>query len=663
MEIHEVKLGDVAAVKGGKRLPKGINLITKPNTHPYIRVRDLSGKRTLELDSSFEFVDDETQKSISRYTVNDGDIVLSIVGTIGLVAIVGKSLNEANLTENCVKLTSLSGVDRDFLYYFLKSPYGQQEITRGTVGAVQAKLPIKNIQDITIPLPDELTQSKIAAVLSSLDTKIETNQKINDNLLQQAVAIYREWFLDGPEVAKWPTVTLDSVTSLVSRGITPKYADNSEQIVINQKCIRDHYIDVTLARTHNPKAITEKWLQYGDLLINSTGEGTLGRTAQVWFMPENITVDSHVTIVRSQSQLLLFYIGLWGISHEREIEALHTGSTGQTELPRDRVKAMELRLPDNETLEKLNAIIQPMVSTIETNQTVPPDNPLYDRICCRKSMVSVFRNNREIFYGEVRKVPNIDRYRNKQIAASTTGYEGPYTVGVTVDGQILGSWIAANSIDTNQLSIGLNNWIKGTDDGIASKVEKDGIISAINQSSEEVAILAGRINLNGSVTANNYFKIKTDGSMEAIAGQIGGFNINSDYIAFGDWTHASNWLSMCTPHGGAGDVYLGKGGISTDSFDGQSGSIVRSIKMTEGTIGFYKGAYECGFVGVSDGNEMLNKLIFGHKFILRPYLKALQSTSGDEGLQRIQHLEQMAGNIEIKTAELIQFDFSGAAKF
>ena len=197
MEIHEVKLGDVAAVKGGKRLPKGINLITKPNTHPYIRVRDLSGKRTLELDSSFEFVDDETQKTISRYIVNDGDIVLSIVGTIGLVAIVGKSLNESNLTENCVKLTSLSGVDRDFLYYFLKSPYGQQEITRGTVGAVQAKLPIKNIQDVTIPLPDELTQSKIAAVLSSLDTKIETNQKINDNLQQQAFALFDKLMIDA----------------------------------------------------------------------------------------------------------------------------------------------------------------------------------------------------------------------------------------------------------------------------------------------------------------------------------------------------------------------------------------------------------------------------------------------------------------------------------
>ena len=368
MEIHEVKLGDVAAVKGGKRLPKGINLITKPNTHPYIRVRDLNGKRTLELDSSFEFVDDETQKTISRYIVNDGDIVLSIVGTIGLVAIVGKSLNEANLTENCVKLTSLSGVDRDFLYYFLKSSYGQQEITRGTVGAVQAKLPIKNIQDITIPLPDELTQSKIAAVLSSLDTKIETNQKINDNLQQQVATIFHQWFVANPESEKWPLVTLDSLTSLVSRGIAPKYTDDSVQIVLNQKCIRDHYIDVSLARRHNPKVINEKWLQYGDLLINSTGEGTLGRAAQVWFVPDNMTVDSHVTIVRPKGPHLLFYIGLWGISHEREIEALHTGSTGQTELPRERVKAMELPLPDNDTLARFNAVIAPIVSLIITNQ-------------------------------------------------------------------------------------------------------------------------------------------------------------------------------------------------------------------------------------------------------------------------------------------------------
>lgn len=163
-------------------------------------------------------------------------------------------------------------------------------------------------------------------------------------------------------------VTLDSLTSLVSRGITPKYTDDSTQIVLNQKCIRDHYIDVSLGRKHKPKIINEKWLQYGDLLINSTGEGTLGRTAQVWFVPENMTVDSHVTIVRAKNQLLLFYIGFWGISHEREIESLHTGSTGQTELPRDRVKAMELHLPDDATLTRFNDVIEPLVSAIIVNQ-------------------------------------------------------------------------------------------------------------------------------------------------------------------------------------------------------------------------------------------------------------------------------------------------------
>lgn len=373
MEIHEVKLGDIATVKGGKRLPKGINLITKPNTHPYIRVRDLNGKRTLELDSSFEFVDDETQKTISRYIVNEGDIVLSIVGTIGLVAVIGKSLNEANLTENCVKLTSLSGVDRDFLYFFLKSSYGQQEITRGTVGAVQAKLPIKNIQDITIPLPDELTQRKIAAVLSSLDAKIETNKKINDNLMQQAVTIFKSWFVeyspfDGIEPKEWETVNLEKITSLISRGIAPKYSDNSDQIVINQKCIRNHMIDLSQARTHTPKVINEKWLRFGDLLINSTGDGTLGRTAQVWFQPQNITVDSHVTVVRPAKENLIFYIGLWGVLHERGIESLHTGSTGQTELPKERVKALELHLPDNGTLDRFNTLIAPMAAAIVSKQ-------------------------------------------------------------------------------------------------------------------------------------------------------------------------------------------------------------------------------------------------------------------------------------------------------
>ena len=197
--------------------------------------------------------------------------------------------------------------------------------------------------------------------------------RLNKNLLEQALAIYKDWFCDyalsdGTLPENWKITTIDAISSLVTRGIAPKYDDSSDQIVLNQKCIRDHTIDISLARRHLPKKINEKWISKGDLLINSTGIGTLGRVAQVWFEANNMTVDSHVTIVRPKDSILQRYIGFWGLSHESEIEAQHTGSTGQTELPRDRVKAMELPLPDEDTLSKFNELDIPMTSTVISNQ-------------------------------------------------------------------------------------------------------------------------------------------------------------------------------------------------------------------------------------------------------------------------------------------------------
>ena len=181
-EWKTYKLGELAQIKGGKRLPKGVSLTTVSNTHPYIRIRDLGSSRTLELNDTFEYVDDATQKTIARYIVNSGDVLLSIVGTIGLTGIVGRTLDKANLTENCVKIVGTTGVSPKYLYYFLSSPIGQSEITKGIVGAVQPKLPIKNIQQISIPLPPLAAQERIVDILSTIDDKIELNNRINHNL-------------------------------------------------------------------------------------------------------------------------------------------------------------------------------------------------------------------------------------------------------------------------------------------------------------------------------------------------------------------------------------------------------------------------------------------------------------------------------------------------
>ncbi|CDZ24635.1 restriction endonuclease S subunit [[Clostridium] cellulosi] len=195
-EWRECKLGDVCSIKGGKRLPKGSLLKKEPNSHPYIRVKDM-GRKWIKIDSEYKYVPDEVFPYIKNYTVHTHDIVLSIVGTIGLVGIVDSSLNNANLSENCVKLICRhQECDNTFLYYYLISDIGQAEIDKGIVGSTQPKLPIYNINNINIPLLPLPEQKAIAEVLSSLDDKIDLLTRQNKTLEDLAQAYFRKWFIE-----------------------------------------------------------------------------------------------------------------------------------------------------------------------------------------------------------------------------------------------------------------------------------------------------------------------------------------------------------------------------------------------------------------------------------------------------------------------------------
>ena len=103
----EVVLGDICEVKGGKRMPKGSSLIKERNIHPYIKVKDIPNSKMVNVNSNFEYVPGETFDKISRYIVDSNDLIISIVGTIGSMAIVGKTLSKASLTENCVKIINI----------------------------------------------------------------------------------------------------------------------------------------------------------------------------------------------------------------------------------------------------------------------------------------------------------------------------------------------------------------------------------------------------------------------------------------------------------------------------------------------------------------------------------------------------------------------------
>ena len=328
-------------------------------------------------EKTFRYVTREKADSLNKANAHRGDIVITHRGTLGQIVFIPQDskYDRYVISQSQFRVRCNDKVLPEYLVYYFHTPIGQHKLLSNAsqVGVPALARPSSTFQQIEVVLPELSIQKRVVEIISTIQKKIVNNQELNDNLMQQAVTIFKSWFVeyspfDGIEPKEWETVNLEKITSLISRGIAPKYSDNSDQIVINQKCIRNHMIDLSQARTHTPKVINEKWLRFGDLLINSTGDGTLGRAAQVWFQPQNITVDSHVTVVRPAKENLIFYIGLWGVLHEREIESLHTGSTGQTELPKERVKALELHLPDNGTLDRFNTLIAPMAAAIVSKQ-------------------------------------------------------------------------------------------------------------------------------------------------------------------------------------------------------------------------------------------------------------------------------------------------------
>jgi len=362
MKTREVKLGEVANVKGGKRIPKGIGLINIPNGHPYIRVRDLNNKRLLELDNSYEYVDNETQKVISKYTVKAGDVVLSIVGTIGLVAIVGRTLDGANLTENCVKLSSFHGVNRDFLYYYLRSDCGQQEIRCGTVGAVQAKLPIKNIQNIAINLPDYTTQERIASLLLSIDRKIELNQKINDNLEQQAVTYFQELYINNAN-PMWQIGTISDLGTVVG-GSTPsktkpEYYTNNGIAWITPK---DLSINKSKFISHGENDITELGLKNSSATVMPKGTVLFSSRAPIGYIAiasNEVTTNQGFKSVVPYLEIGTAFVYFFLKHSLPVIESAASGSTFK-EISGSAMKNIPAIIPDRSTLDQFNSFCAPI---------------------------------------------------------------------------------------------------------------------------------------------------------------------------------------------------------------------------------------------------------------------------------------------------------------
>ncbi|MBC7602628.1 MAG: restriction endonuclease subunit S, partial [Ramlibacter sp.] len=181
--------------------------------------------------------------------------------------------------------------DRRFLYYLFNTDHVRQQIRNSSSGTKVRHTSPERMYSAEVKVPDLELQRKIAAILSAYDDLIANNQRRIALLESMAEEIYREWFVrmrfPGHESAhvvgfahgSWSRSAVGDLCQVIKRGITPKYADDADRLVINQKCIRDGRVSLGDARAHDTVVPDEKLLRYGDVLINSTGVGTLGRVA------------------------------------------------------------------------------------------------------------------------------------------------------------------------------------------------------------------------------------------------------------------------------------------------------------------------------------------------------------------------------------------------
>ncbi|PWQ93202.1 restriction endonuclease subunit S [Leucothrix arctica] len=272
------------------------------------------------------------------------------------------------------------------------------ELLSSATGSTFPNVSKAQLHELEILVPPLQEQKAIAHILGSLDDKIELNRQMNETLEAMAQALFKSWFVDFDPVIDnalaagnaipdvfaeraekrkavkkdevvnplfpdafeyteemgwipqgWETSNLADLTTELRRGISPKYTEEDGVKVVNQRCIREHKINFSVCRKNDIslRKVDGRFLEVGDLLINSTGVGTLGRMAQVTFLDEPTVVDSHVTVVRPNPEKYKPYsFAQMMISIEPHVESMGLGSTGQTELSRSDLSELITIVPN-----------------------------------------------------------------------------------------------------------------------------------------------------------------------------------------------------------------------------------------------------------------------------------------------------------------------------
>ena len=305
-----------------------------------------------------------TQKGLensSTKLLDEGDIIISARGTVGALAQLGKTMA---FNQSCYGLRAKEMTTNDFVYYLLKNMIGN--IQQNTHGSVFDTITRDTFDILKANLPPIQEQKAIAHILTTLDDKIEINNQINKTLENMAQAIFKQWFVDfefpneegepykssGGEMVEselgmipknWEVVKLETVCREITRGFTSKYVEKSRFKNLNQKVNKGEMLEKQYYKflREDIEIPQNKFVKKYDILLNSLGQGTLGRLHFFIEDEENVVIDQHITIIRADHETSFdsyLYHLLSSSKYNQIFDGLVSGSTGMQMLNISKVR-------------------------------------------------------------------------------------------------------------------------------------------------------------------------------------------------------------------------------------------------------------------------------------------------------------------------------------
>ena len=259
----------------------------------------------------------------------------------------------------------------EYLMMWFRRPEFDRNAWFYTDADVRGGMGKESLLDMQLPIPSITHQREIVAEYETLTRRIRLNEQMIQHLEDTAQALYRKMFMDGIDKENlpegWRMGTIEELSEFIIAGVIPQYVENSEYKVLGQRCVHDHIIDINFAKLHNPKANC-LYLRDGDILINSTGSGTLGRAGQIFNTPENLAFDSNMTLVRPKFDFIIDYLGITIFDKEEYFIQISQGSTNQTRLYCSMVKPIEIIIPSECKLREFKIYARPMRIEMENKK-------------------------------------------------------------------------------------------------------------------------------------------------------------------------------------------------------------------------------------------------------------------------------------------------------